>query len=133
MDKKQIRKCHKMDLSHFLRNYYGVDNNHLISELSNLSHKELKKIAAYYGINLASVNFDSVSVEQIKTGMIILVNDAFNNSAPYINPNRTLSRHCEFETDLDLSNISSVEEEVKFDKKGRQKSFKRIIRLRKGD
>ena len=57
----------------------------------------------------------------------------FKKFSIYINPNRTLSRHCEFETDLDLSNISSVEEEVKFDKKGRQKSFKRIIRLRKGD
>ena len=133
MDKKQVRKCYKMDLSHFLRNYYGVENENLIMELSQLSHKELKIIAPLYGIEFVRTNFDLVSLEQVLTGTIILVNDAYGNPAPYVNPNRTLFMNQEFDTELDFSNISSVIEEVKFDKKGRQKSLKRIIKLRKGD
>ena len=39
----------------------------------------------------------------------------------------------EFETELDISLISSVSLEYKFDKKGRQKSLKRTIKLRKDD
>ena len=66
-------------------------------------------------------------------GTIILVNDAFNNPAPYVNPNRVLSLNQEFDTELDIPYVSSVVEEIKFDKKGRQKSLKRIIKLKKGD
>lgn len=32
MDKKQVRKSRKIDMGHFLRDYYGVDNDKLISE-----------------------------------------------------------------------------------------------------
>lgn len=133
MDKKQIRKSHKIDMGHFLRDYYGVDNERLISELCNLSHKDLKIIAPSYGIDLVRTNFDLVSMEQTLTGIIILVNDAFGNPAPYVNPNRVLSWKGEFETELDLSGVSEVVQEIKFDKKGRQKSLRRIIKLRKGE
>lgn len=133
MDKKQVRKSHKIDMGHFLRDYYGVDNERLIAELCNLSHKDLKIIAPSYGIDLVRTNFDLVSIDQTLTGIIILVNDAFGNPAPYVNPNRILSWNREFETELDLSNVSEVIQEIKFDKKGRQKSLTRIIRLRKGE
>lgn len=133
MNKKQVRKCHKMDMGHFLSNYYGIDNEKLIDEFSNLSHKDLKKIAPLYGINFIRTNFDLVSNEQILNGTIILVEDVFGNPAPYVNPNRELSCNNEFDTELGLSYISMVTEEVKFDKKGRQKSLKRIIKLRRDD
>ena len=133
MEKKQVRKSHKMDMTHFLRNYYGVDNEELLLELCSLSHKDLKKIAPYYGIELVRTSFDLVSFDQIAMGSIVLVNDAFNNPAPYVNPSRVLAWGQEFDTELDLSYISSVVEEIKFDKKGRQKSLKRVIKLKKGD
>lgn len=133
MDKKQVRKSYKMDMVHFLRNYYGIDNENLISELCHLSHKDLKRIAPLYGIELVRTSFELVSSEQVAMGTIILVNDAFNNPAPYVNPNRVLSLNQEFDTELDIPYVSSVVEEIKFDKKGRQKSLKRIIKLKKGD
>ena len=133
MDKKQVRKSYRMDMTHFLRNYYGVDNEELLLELCSLSHKDLKKIASYYGMDLVRTNFDLVSLEQVAMGTIILVNDAFNNPAPYVNPSRVLAGDREFDTELDQSYIVSVNEEIKFDKKGRQKSLKRVIKLKKGD
>lgn len=133
MDKKQVRKSYKMDMVHFLRNYYGIDNENLILELCHLSHKDLKRIAPLYGIELVRTSFELVSSEQVAMGTIILVNDAFNNPAPYVNPNRVLSLNQEFDTELDIPYVSSVVEEIKFDKKGRQKSLKRIIKLKKGD
>ena len=133
MDKKQVRKSHKIDMGHFLRDYYGVDNERLIAELCNLSHKELKELAPFYGIALVRTSFDLVSFDQIAMGSIVLVNDAFNNPAPYVNPSRALAWGQEFDTELDIPYVSSVVEEIKFDKKGRQKSLKRIIKLKKGD
>ena len=133
MDKKEVRKCYKMDLRHFLVNYYRIDNEKLLSELCNLSHKELKEVASLYGINLIRTGFEYVSKEQVMTGMIIYVNDALGNPAPYVNPNRVLMDDAEFETELDLSLISSVSLEYKFDKKGRQKSLKKKVKLRKDD
>ena len=133
MDKKEVRKCYKMDLRHFLVNYYRIDNEKLLSELCNLSHKELKEVASLYGINLIRTGFEYVSKEQVMTGMIIYVNDALRNAAPYVNPNRVLRDDAEFETELDLSLISSVTLEYKFDKKGRQKSLKKKVKLRKDD
>ncbi len=133
MDKKQIRKCNKIDMPNFLRNYYFVDNESLILKLSDLSHKELKTIALLYGIDLVRIKFDLVSMDQVLTGTVVLVNDAFGNSAPYVNPNRVFTFGHELDTELDLPFVSTVIQEVKFDKKGRQKSLKRIIKLRKGD
>ncbi len=133
MNKKEIRKCYKMDLRHFLVNYCGLDNEELISELCNLSHKELKEVATLYGINLIRTSFEYVTKEQIMTGMIIYVSDALGNLAPYVNPNRILTQDTEFETELDPSLISSVSLEYKFDKKGRQKTLKKKVKLRKDD
>ncbi len=133
MNKKEIRKCYKMDLRHFLVNYCGLDNEVLISELCNLSHKELKEVATLYGINLIRTSFEYVTKEQIMTGMIIYVSDALGNLAPYVNPNRILTQDTEFETELDPSLISSVSLEYKFDKKGRQKTLKKKVKLRKDD
>ena len=131
MEKKQLRTCYKMDLRHFLLNYCCIDNENLLDELCNLSHKDLKEACRLYGIDLIRTSFEYVSNEQIMTGMIILVNDGFGNPAPYVNPNRILDN--EFETELDISLISSVSLEYKFDKKGRQKSLKRKVKLRKDD
>lgn len=133
MNKKQVRKSHKMDMKHFLRNYCYIDNEMLIDELCNLSHKDLKKIAPLYGIELVRTNFDLVSNEQILNGTIIFVEDIFGNPAPYVNPNRDLSWNNELDTELGTPYVSMIVEEVKFDKKGRQKSLTRIIKLRRDD
>ena len=132
MDKKEVRKCYKMDLRHFLTNYCGMKNEKLLSEFCNLSHKELKEVAAFYWFNLIRTSFEYVSKEQIMTGLIIFVSDAFGNIAPYVNPNRVLDDQ-EFNKDLDLSMISAVSLEYKFDKKGRQKSLKKKMKLRRDD
>ena len=113
--------------------YYGIENAELLDKLGRLSHKDFKMIARDYGLNVVRTNFDLITKEQIADGTVILVNDTFNNPAPYVNPNRELSWNNEFDTELGLSYISMVTEEVKFDKKGRQKSLKRIIKLRRDD
>ncbi len=133
MDKKQIRKSYKMDLKHFLMSYYGIENAELLDKLGRLSHKDFKMIARDYGLNVVRTNFDLITKEQIADGTVILVNDTFNNPAPYVNPNRVLACGLEFDTELDSFYVSSVTEEIKYDKKGRQKSLKRIIKIRKGD
>lgn len=132
MNKKQVRKSHKMDMRHFLKNYYGINNEKLISELCDLSHKDLKKVAPLYGIDLVRTSFDLVSNEQTLNGTIILVEDVFGNPAPYINPNREITWNDEFDTELALPNVSMLVEED-CDKKGKQKSLKKIIKLRRDD
>ena len=131
MEKKEIRKCHKMDLKRFLKNYYGIENEKLLEQFSSLSHKDFKQISLLYGINIIRTNFKYITKEDLADGTIILVNDAFNNPAPYVNPNRLLSYDLELDTELNERYIDSVTEEVKFDKKGRQKSLKRKFKISK--
>lgn len=131
MEKKEIRKCHKMDLKRFLKNYYGIENEKLLEQFSSLSHKDFKQISLLYGINIIRTNFKYITKDQLADGTIILVNDAFNNPAPYVNPNRLLSYNLELDTELNERYIDSVTEEVKFDKKGRQKSLKRKFKISK--
>ncbi len=128
MDKKMLRKCHKLDMVHFLRDYCGITNERLIFDLSNLSHKDLKLLALDYGLKLVRTSFDLVSLDQIADGTIILVNDCCNAPAPYVNPARLMSWDREFDTSLDIS----FTEEVTFDETGRQKTLKRKIKLRRG-
>ena len=131
MEKKEIKKCHKMDLKRFLKNYYGIENEKLLEQFSSLSHKDFKQISLLYGINIIRTNFKYITKEELADGTIILVNDAFNNPAPYVNPNRLLSDNLELDTELNERYIDSVTEEVKFDKKGRQKSLKRKFKISK--
>lgn len=131
MEKKEIKKCHKMDLKRFLKNYYGIENEKLLEQFSLLSHKDFKQISLLYGINIIRTNFKYITKEELADGTIILVNDAFNNPAPYVNPNRLLSYNLELDTELNERYIDSVTEEVKFDKKGRQKSLKRKFKISK--
>lgn len=131
MEKKEIRKCHKMDLKRFLKNYYGIENEKLLEQFSSLSHKDFKQISLLYGINIIRTNFKYITKDQLADGTIILVNDAFNNPAPYVNPNRLLSYDLELDTELNEKYIDSVTEEVKSDKKGRQKSLKRKFKISK--
>lgn len=131
MEKKEIKKCHKMDLKRFLKNYYGIENEKLLEQFSSLSHKDFKQISLLYGINIIRTNFKYITKDQLADGTIILVNDAFNNPAPYVNPNRLLSYNLELDTELNERYIDSVTEEVKFDKKGRQKSLKRKFKISK--
>ena len=131
MEKKEIKKCHKMDLKRFLKNYYGIENEKLLEQFSSLSHKDFKQISLLYGINIIRTNFKYITKDQLADGTIILVNDAFNNPAPYVNPNRLLSYDLELNTELNERYINSVTEEVKFDKKGRQKSLKRKFKISK--
>lgn len=130
MEKKEIKKCHKMDLKRFLKNYYGIENEKLLEQFSSLSHKDFKQISLLYGINIIRTNFKYITQEELADGTIILVNDAFNNPAPYVNPNRLLSYDLELDTELN-GYIDPVTEEVKFDEEGRQKSLKRKFKISK--
>lgn len=131
MNKRQVRKSYKMDMAHFLRNYYGIDNDNLLSALCSLSHKDLKRVVSFYGIKLMRMNFESVSFDQLAMGSIILVNDAFNNPAPYVNPGRTLNGSQGLNTDLDQNYVNLDTDENIFDKK--QKTLRKVIKLRKDD
>jgi hypothetical protein len=132
MTKKEIRKERKMNLEHFLRSYYEVDNQALIATLSKMTHKQLKTIAPLYGINLVRTSFDSLDKEQLLTGTILLVEDCFHHPAPYVNPLITLSKKSA-ELNTDLGNFDYVyEEETTIKKeKGYQKTFRKIEIKRK--
>lgn len=128
MEKKQMRKEQKMDMVHFLIDFYGISNNELLYNFSNLSHKEIKKIASLYGINLVRTNFEGVTKDQLLDGTIILVNDCYNNPAPYVNPYRKLNV-----MECDDFSVASITEEYHFDKKGRPRVLKRKVKFRKDD
>ena len=122
MNKKEVRNCYKMNLRHFLINYCGIDNDSLVTDLCNLSHKELKQVASLYGIYLKNVSFEDVYFDQLATGEILMVNDVYNNPAPYVNP--CLTYNDEFDTEFDSVYTESVNDKVKVkqrkdDKNGR--------------
>ena len=86
-----------------------------------LSHCELKEVALIYGVRLAKIPFEKLTKDMIARGDILLVEDAYGNKAPYINPMRKMEN--EYETTLDERYISyELEGEDKNDKyKGKQK------------
>lgn len=87
MNKKLIKKQNHISMELFLRNYCNFQNEELINQLSELSHKEIKEVCRQvYGIELLSVSFESISKEDLNCGNILLVYDAYHASAPYINP-----------------------------------------------
>lgn len=123
MEKKVLKKLHQMDMRQFLIEYYGIDNDDLIKLFCNATHKELKMIAPFYGINLVKTSFDYVTMQHIKTGAIILVSDCLSRPAPYINPLRLLEND-EYDTELGSFDYV-IKEEYNFDKKGRVKTLKK--------
>lgn len=124
MDKKTLKKMPVHDMEYFLTEYYGIDNKELVEKLSELSHKDLKYIASLYDINLVRTSFDYISKEQIATGTVLLVNDYYNHTAPYVNPNRTLND--EFNTELS-EEYCIIKEEIDFNKN----KVKRKIKIRR--
>ncbi len=88
MDKREIKKAHKMLISGFLVRYYDVRNFALARSFNRLTHKELKFLLPSYGIELLSFDFEEVEPYQLENGEVVLVKDVFNNPAPYANPRR---------------------------------------------
>ncbi len=123
MEKKLLKRLHQMDMRQFLTEYYDIDNDDLIKLFCKATHKELKVIAPFYGINLVKTSFDYVTMQHINTGSIILVGDCFSKPAPYINPLRLLEKD-EYDTDLDSFDYV-VKEEYNFDKNGKVKTLKK--------
>ncbi len=123
MNKKMLKQMHKVSMKYFLKEYYGIDNEELIKLFCNATHKELKMIAPFYGINLVKTSFDYVTMQHINTGTIILVSDCLSRPAPYINPLRLLERD-EYDTELGSFDYV-IKEEYNFDKKGRVKTLKK--------
>lgn len=123
MEKKVLRKMHNMDMKHFLIKYYEIDNEMLLELFCKATHKQLKQIAPFYGIDLVKTSFDYVTVEHIQTGAIILVSDCFGHLAPYINPLRLFEKE-NYDTDLESFDYA-LKENCNFDKKGRQKNLNR--------
>lgn len=119
---KDIEKMDFINLRHFLTKYYGVDNEDLISEFIHLSHKQLKEIVPFYGINVVRTSFSFIDREQIETGTVILVEDYYKNIAPYVNPNRKLS---DIESYVERGNLDYViKDEYRFDSENRQDKIK---------
>lgn len=87
MNKKMVKKQHSISMEKFLRDYCHLENDYLIEMLSGLSHKELKDVCRdIYKLRLMTLPFEEVSVEEVKCGDVLFVNDVFYNPAPYKNP-----------------------------------------------
>lgn len=121
MTKKEIRKTPSISMAYFLKTYIDITNENLLTKLLELSHCELKEIANIYGVRLSKIPFEKLTKDMIARGDILLVEDAFGNKAPYINPMREMEN--EYETTLDERYVSyELEGEDKNDKhKGKQK------------
>lgn len=121
MTKKEIRKTPSITMAYFLKTYLDITSNVLLTRLMKLSHCELKEVALIYGVRLAKIPFEKLTKDMIARGDILLVEDAYGNKAPYINPMRKMEN--EYETTLDERYISyELEGEDKNDKyKGKQK------------
>ena len=124
MTRKEIRNTSSISMAHFLKEYLDIENDNLLTQLLRLSHFDLKEVAKVYGIKLKKISFDDLTKDMIARGEILLVEDAFGNPAPYVNPMRLLED--EYETTLDESYVSyevyDLEGDDKGDKyKGRQK------------
>ena len=86
MKKKELRKSPNINIEHFLRSYYCMEDEELISKLSKLSHKLLKQVALNYNAVLLSISFQEVTRDMLARGDVILVEDGLGHIAPYINP-----------------------------------------------
>ncbi len=87
MNKKEVNKAKKITMEKFLREYCGFDNEIVIEALTMLSHKELKEVCKkVYEFRLCSLPFECVTENELGSGEILFVSDAFNNPAPYKNP-----------------------------------------------
>lgn len=123
MTKKEIRKAAKINMRHFLEMYFNFGSERIIEGLLKLSHCEISEIAREYGVKLAKIPFEVLTKDMLARGDVILVEDAFGHTAPYINPSRKMEN--EFETTLEEVHVSyEVYEEVgRYDQhQGRQKT-----------
>ena len=80
--KKRMTHIHRDDtisMTRFLVAYCGGFNGIEV----DLTHKQLK---AMNPAVVKNVPFSKVTMDEIKTGKIILVEDAVGNVAPYLNP-----------------------------------------------
>lgn len=124
MTKKEIRKAPSITMAHFLKRYLDITDEILLTKLTELSHCEIKEVARIYGVDLLKISFDDLTKDMIARGDILLVEDAYGNKAPYINPMRKIEN--EYETTLDERYVShelyDLEGEDNNDKyKGKQK------------
>lgn len=124
MKKKELKSLKKVNISHFLQTYYGVEEE-TAEIMSKHSHKYLSEVAKLYGIKFRRMSFENITKELIYTGQVILVVDHFGNAAPYIDPFASLED--EYQTEMDYRYISreiyDLEGEDSYDKhKGRQKT-----------
>lgn len=128
MTKKEIRKTSSITMAHFLKTYMDVTNEILLNKLVKLSHCELKEIALVYGVRLAKIPFEKLTKDMVARGDILLVEDAYRNKAPYINPMRMMEN--EYETTLDERYVShelyEIERDDKNDKHKRKQKIKHI-------
>jgi len=124
MKKKELESLKRVSLNYFLQTYYGVGED-LAEIMSKESHKSLSIVARLYGIKFRKMSFESITKELIYTGKVILVEDYFGNTAPYISP--FIELEDEYQTEMDERYISKeicdLEGEDFDDKhKGRQKT-----------
>ena len=157
--KKARKKCYGMGIKQFLFSYYDITNERLLDMFQNLTHKQLKAIAPCYGVVLNGTSLKNISKEDLITGRYVLVADCHGDAVPYQNPNRkriNLDAFCEnadndlcitmvpcfsYEDEGDVCELDfsddlydyEVTEEYSYDDEGRQKTFKRVINIKRRD
>lgn len=125
MTKKEIRKITSITMAYFLKTYLDITNENILTKLIELSHCELKEIALIYGVKLSKIPFEELTKDMIARGDVLLVEDAYGNKAPYINPMRKMED--EYETTLDERYVSyELEGEDRNDKHKRKQKTKYI-------
>jgi len=87
MDKKELKRLDHISMDKFLRHYLKINNECLIKNLKKMSHQDLKEAyESLYGVQLKCAPFESVLLEDLLCGRILLVSDKKGYLAPYINP-----------------------------------------------
>ena len=87
MNKKELKKMPHISMEHCIRHYLKINNNHVLKQLKELSHQELKQVyEEIYGVKLKCLPFEVVTLDDLMRGEVLLVDDKKNHFAPYINP-----------------------------------------------
>ena len=115
MNKKLVKQQQSISMEKFLRNYCHLENDYLIDMLSALSHKELKEMCReIYKLKLMTLPFEEVSTEDINSGEVLFVSDAFYNPAPYKNPLKENVREI-FSQPVNKERTKDLENEEKYE------------------
>ncbi len=134
---KILKEDKSISLRKFLMYYCGINNKTLLS--NKITHKDLKFLLP----ELKRVSFDYVlkNIDEVYTGIVVLVEDSTGNYAPYINPkieeyieefDMDLEEDKIFESIVDLENLNLyalAELAKKYKSDNRIKEYRKVVRM----